>query len=170
MRILAVSDTHGDKLILEELLMQYPDCAAYFYAGDSELDADSSVFQTYQAVLGNMDWDDRFPKTLTKDVAGLRVFMTHGHYYGVRAGLTQLLDAGAAAGAQLIIYGHTHVALAQQHRGIVVVNPGSISQPRGPLAQLGGMYAVIDVDDEQIKVQFGTRQGMQPQLTQVFTR
>lgn len=170
MRILAVSDTHGDQQILEELHVLYPDCAAYFYAGDSELNATNKVFDTYQAVIGNMDYDPDFPKTLTTDVDGLRVFMTHGHYYDVRSGLDQLLDAGASAGAKLIIYGHTHVALAEQHRGIVVVNPGSISQPRGPLATLGGMYVVIDVDDQHITVQFGTRNGLQPQLTQIFDR
>ncbi|WP_155286428.1 YfcE family phosphodiesterase [Lacticaseibacillus zhaodongensis] len=170
MRIIAVSDTHGDELVLKEIVTEYPDCAAYFYAGDSELAANDAVFKTYQAVVGNMDFDQSFPKTLTADVAGFRVFMTHGHFYNVRVTLDKLLAAGQSAGAQLIIYGHTHVALAEEHAGVVIVNPGSISQPRGPLAKLGGTFAIIDVDAEQIKVQYASRTGIRPELTRVFDR
>ncbi len=170
MRIIAVSDTHGDKAVLKQIAEKYPDCAAYFYAGDSELMADDPVFTTYQAVVGNMDYDQSFPKTLTKDVDGLRVFMTHGHYYNVREMLDDLLAAGRKEGAQLIIYGHTHVALAEQHSGVVVVNPGSISQPRGPLADLGGTFAIIDVDPQHITVQYSTRKGLLPKMTRVFDR
>lgn len=168
MKILAVSDTHGDAQILKELLIQYPDLDGYFYAGDSELQSSDELFKTYQAVEGNMDWDTGFPMTLDTTIKGVNVFMTHGHKYGVGISLDRLVEAGREQGAQLIIYGHTHVALAEQHEGIVVVNPGSISQPRGALAKLGGTYALIEFKDGQATVEYGGRKGMFPKLTRTF--
>ncbi|WDF83403.1 metallophosphoesterase [Lacticaseibacillus pabuli] len=168
MKILAVSDTHGDAQILKELLIQYPDFDGYFYAGDSELQSSDDLFKTYQAVEGNMDWDTGFPMTIDVTVKGVNVFMTHGHKYGVGIGLDRLVAAGREQGAQLIIYGHTHVALAEQHEGIVVVNPGSISQPRGELANLGGTYALIEFKDGTATVEYGGRKGMLPQLNRTF--
>lgn len=67
MKILAVSDTHGDRAILETILKQQPDLDGYFYAGDSELPADDSLFQTYHAVEGNMDFDPNFPHECDND-------------------------------------------------------------------------------------------------------
>lgn len=170
MRLLVVSDTHGDDLILQELLVMYPNLAGYFYCGDSELSETNPLFKTYRAVVGNMDWDQNFPLTLTTTIEGTRIFMTHGHRFGVNFGLDDLVTAGQQAGAKLVFYGHTHVALAQQHQGMVVVNPGSISQPRGALRTTGGTYALIDVTPDAVTVQYGSRHGLLPELTQTFKR
>ncbi len=169
MRLLAVSDTHGNDLILQELLVQYPDLDGYFYAGDSELAYTNPLFQTYAAVLGNMDYDANFPKTVTRTIAGTTIFMTHGHLYGVGFDRSRLADAAREVGARIAIYGHTHVAAAEQHQGVVCINPGSISQPRGALRDLGGTYALIDVDGNKVTVQFASRRGIVPELTQVFS-
>ncbi|WP_127849515.1 YfcE family phosphodiesterase [Lacticaseibacillus hulanensis] len=169
MRILAVSDTHGDDLILQELLVQYPDMDGYFYAGDSELRYDNPLFKTYAAVRGNMDFDDNFPDTVTKTIAGTTIFMTHGHLYGVGFGMEKLVAAASAVNARVAIYGHTHVAKAEQHSGVVCINPGSISQPRGELRNLGGTYALIEVQGSQVTVQYASRKGIIPELTQVFS-
>ncbi|WP_054750870.1 YfcE family phosphodiesterase [Lacticaseibacillus thailandensis] len=163
MKILVASDTHGDDLILQELLTEYPHMDGYFYCGDSELRASNPLFQQWQAVQGNMDYDPDFPLTLTAHVAGHTIFMAHGHKYAVGWRRDELVAAGQAVGADVILYGHTHVALAEVHQGILVVNPGSISQPRGELASLGGMYAVVTVDDDGRRVEYGTRtQGIIP--------
>ena len=45
MKVLAVSDTHGDREILTALLKQQPHLDGYFYAGESELDYDDCLFQ-----------------------------------------------------------------------------------------------------------------------------
>ncbi len=55
MKILAVSDTHGDRDILAAILKQQPNLDGYFYAGDSELPANDPLFKIYRAVAGNID-------------------------------------------------------------------------------------------------------------------
>lgn len=169
MELVIVSDTHGDRAILESIQQQHPHADAYLYAGDSELAASDSIFETYQAVQGNMDFD-AFPMTRTIEVAGITVFMTHGHRFGVNFDLTQLIAAGQEVGAQLIVFGHTHQLGVERHDNMVVLNPGSISQPRGQFADIGGTYAVVTGDRHALNVQYLNRQSqVQPGLSRTFT-
>lgn len=171
MKIIAVSDTHGDKGILETILNQQPDADGYFYAGDSELTADDPIFTTYHAVLGNMDFDPEFPLKTTVKIDDATIFMTHGHRYGVNFHLDGLITAAQAVAADIVIYGHTHQLAAVQRAGMLIVNPGSISQPRGEFRSLGGTYAVIAGTTSQWTVQFLTRDGQPvPKLTRTFDR
>ena len=159
MKILAVSDTHGDREILATILKQQPQLDGYFYAGDSELPADDPLFETYRAVEGNMDFDPNFPMQLTATIDHTTIFMTHGHRFGVNFGLDKLVAAGEAAHAQLLIFGHTHQLGVEEHAGMIVLNPGSISQPRGQFANLGGTYATVTFTDDNVHVDFLKRDG-----------
>lgn len=159
MKLVVVSDTHGDAEILKTILKQQPDADGYFYCGDSELTANDPLFDTYQAVAGNMDDDPDFPLTVSQDFSGVRVWMTHGHRFNVNFTLAPLLAAGQAQQAQIILFGHTHQLGVFMEEQMLVLNPGSISQPRGQYARLGGTYAVITWDPTQYHVQYVTRDG-----------
>jgi len=54
------------------------------------------------------------------------------------------------AGAQILIFGHTHVPYVRRYPGGLVVNPGSVGQPRdgNPKAS----YAVMDTDGPQAEI------------------
>lgn len=171
MKILAVSDTHGDREILTALLKQQPHLDGYFYAGDSELAADDGLFQQYEAVEGNMDYDPNFPMQITTTIQGVTVFMAHGHRFGVNFGLDKLIAAGEGVHADLIIFGHTHQLGVEGHAGIVILNPGSISQPRGQFANLGGTYATVEFTADNVHVDFLKRDGaIVPELSRDFSR
>ncbi|KRK70326.1 YfcE family phosphodiesterase [Lacticaseibacillus nasuensis] len=175
MKILAVSDTHGDRAILSTILARHPALAGYFYAGDSELPASDDLFTQFAAVRGNMDADSGFPLTRTVPVAAAdvtaTVFLTHGHRYGVNFGLGELIAAGSEVHADLVIFGHTHQLGVEQHAGMVLLNPGSISQPRGEFARLGGTYAIVTLTATLVQVEFLTRDGqLVPSLTRKFSR
>ena len=63
---------------------------------------------------------------LVCSVGGVKIFMTHGHRYGVKAGDEALLAAAREQGAQIVLYGHTHRAVCRRETdGIWVMNPGS---------------------------------------------
>ncbi len=66
------------------------------------------------------------------DLGNHHVFLTHGHKYRVSWDNEKLLEAAAARGADIAIYGHTHVpeVVYDEDFNIWVVNPGSISLPR----------------------------------------
>ncbi len=74
------------------------------------------------------------------------MLLTHGHRYGCKAGTDQMKELARANGAGLVLYGHTHIPMIDEHSGIKAMNPGSISQPR----QEGHRptYLVITIEDD----------------------
>ena len=53
------------------------------------------------------------------------VFYTHGHMYGVKYDLDTLADAASARGAEVALFGHTHIPHAETRSGVFLFNPGS---------------------------------------------
>lgn len=158
MRLVVVSDSHGDRDILVQLQAHYQgQDVTFLHCGDSELRQDDAVFEQMTGVEGNMDWHDQFPDKVMLSIEQQRILMTHGHLYGVNFGLTNLLLAAQAEDANLIFYGHTHQLACATHEGILMLNPGSISQPRGQFQKIGGTYAVVDVSEQAYEVQYYNR-------------
>ena len=58
---------------------------------------------------------------------GVKIFYTHGHYYGVKSGLYTFACAARERGAQVALYGHTHNALEDYDDGLYLLNPGSLN-------------------------------------------
>lgn len=71
----------------------------------------------------------------------VKVFATHGHRYYVKSTMDSLLNAAHFSGAQLVLYGHTHIARIEYPAGMTVVNPGSSGLGSEP------SFAVIDISD-----------------------
>ncbi|MFD1421369.1 metallophosphoesterase [Lactiplantibacillus songbeiensis] len=158
MKCLVVSDSHGDRDILVRLLKAYQGKVdAFFHCGDSELQHDDPVFNEMAVVQGNMDFDDQLPDAVTKTVAGVTVYMTHGHLVGVNLSLDHLLANAQQQHAQLAFFGHTHQLGVERHAGTLLLNPGSISYPRGEFTRIGGTYAIVDTDGQTFDVQYYDR-------------
>lgn len=155
---LIISDTHGDRDILTKIFNHYRgQMKAIFYNGDSELPADDPIFKDVSTVIGNMDFDQGFAKEHHYQDSEIDIYQTHGHFYHTENDLNQLRERAALVGANVVTSGHTHQLGAEiiDHR--LFINPGSISLPKGPYANLGGTYAVLTVTPEQYTVQFYTR-------------
>ena len=50
-------------------------------------------------------------------------FYTHGHMYGVKYDLDTLTDAAAARGAEVALFGHTHIPHAEQRGKVFCSTP-----------------------------------------------
>ena len=60
----------------------------------------------------------------------------------MRFDTAMLAAAAREAGADLAVYGHTHIALYEQQGDVTVVNPGSVARPRDAAA---GSFMVISL-------------------------
>lgn len=106
------------------------------------------------AVRGNCDSeiDDtvlNFPMSAAYSIIlynNRRLFLTHGHIYGEN-------NMPKLKPGDVFLYGHTHVSKAEKKGDIFVVNPGSITFPKG-----NGInsYAVLEDDVISIKKLDGT--------------
>lgn len=173
MKCLVVSDSHGDREILESILAHNKNNVdAFFHCGDSELEANDSLFNVFNGVIGNMDFDMNFPEELVKVVDGETIYVSHGHLTGVKTNLLTLSLRAQSKNANFAFFGHTHeLGCEMTDDGMLILNPGSISLPRGQYRGLGGTYAIIEADAKFVRVTYFTRQHESvPELSSEFKR
>ena len=132
-RALIFSDSHGRLENLLDVLKQYPDVVAVFFLGDVEGDADrlrrSTPYPVYM-VRGNCDYSSDIPQELEIEFAGKKIVMAHGHRYLNYGGMDALKKWALMQGADIVMFGHTHIPFCEEEEGVTLLNPGSISKPR----------------------------------------
>ena len=150
MKIGLVSDSHGGTRDLD-LMLSRPetrDVRLWLFAGDVAMDAAYLDMVTPEdveviKVAGNNDWPGtNLPDYETLDIAGHTILLTHGHIFGVNFGRQKLAQAAKDVGADIAVYGHTHVAENTVIDGVMILNPGSIARPRD---ERNGSFMVMDL-------------------------
>ncbi|MDR3156559.1 MAG: YfcE family phosphodiesterase [Lactobacillales bacterium] len=153
--ILVISDSHGDRSIVEEVRDRYKGKVDFlFHNGDSEISPGDPLWKDFYVVGGNVDFSgfsDEHLVNVGKEVA----FQTHGHLFGVKFDMNHLWLAAYERGASISLFGHTHQIYCEQHKGILFLNPGSISYFRGHIREK--TYALLDFQDKITKVQYYNR-------------
>lgn len=133
MKIAVISDTHKIKKYIE-LSKKYIDGAdVLIHLGDNSEDIEELTMDfkgEVYGVRGNCDYINKYPNEQLLILGGKRIFITHGHIYGVKNGMMNILYKGEELGADIILFGHTHIALIEEYKGIIIMNPGSVSLPR----------------------------------------
>lgn len=158
MKIIVVSDNHGDQAILTEIVERYSNQGLkIFHCGDSELPANDPLLDRLVMVQGNMD-TAHFAEYQVVEVGDYRVLVTHGHKYNVNFDLLNLQLLAQQNQADICLFGHTHELMATKEAGLLIVNPGSISIPKGQYANLKGTYAIIDDQKGVLSVNYYNRQ------------
>ncbi|WP_245723075.1 metallophosphoesterase [Natribacillus halophilus] len=149
MQWLVVSDTHGDRDGLKMLRERHEqDVQAIFHCGDSELASDDPLLQSVYVVSGNTDLRGTFPEHEEPKIAGINIWMTHGHLYQVKNSNQLLQQTAVDKGVQLVLHGHSHFAGAYEKDGIIYVNPGSLTLPKKPRE---ATYAIITVENGEVQ-------------------
>lgn len=146
MKILVVSDTHGYNTNLFELLDKIRPIDMFIHCGDSDgIEDYIEEFTQCPVVMvrGNCDYCCPLHTDEIVDVAGHRIFVTHGHYYGVKSDLSKLLNKAKEVGADIALYGHSHIPELSYMYGIKAMNPGSLSLPRQPGRRC--TYGIIEI-------------------------
>ncbi|EMR05177.1 Phosphodiesterase yfcE [Bhargavaea cecembensis DSE10] len=149
-RIAVMSDSHGDTETVRHFLDRQSGSDHLIHCGDSELPAEDKLLEGMASVKGNCD-PDGLPEYRMLEAGELRVLVTHGHLDGVKSGMLPLRYRAEEAGADLVLFGHTHLYGAEVHDGILFVNPGSTHRP--PPGR-PATYAVIEEKAEGVSVRF----------------
>ncbi len=131
MKILIVSDSHGNDEILRELYKMYPNMDYYLHAGDSQ----SSLMAIYpfDSVLGNCDFYDF---DLVRKISTPKGYLLMRHY--PKYSKEEIKDV------KFFIHGHTHVARVIKENELYVICPGSVSLPRDGT---NGTYMIIEINE-----------------------
>lgn len=156
-KILVVSDSHGRKDILNELAERYLNKVDRFvHCGDSELSSTDLIWEIMTTVRGNCDYDYGLKDTFLFDMGDLTMVTVHGHHHGVKNSNKEMKEEAKRNGATIVFYGHSHIPVAEQEDGIIFINPGSISQPRGPIHEK--TYCILEIENNRLSVNYYTDQ------------
>lgn len=128
MKILILSDSHRSLEAMERAVRaELPDRIVHL--GDHVADADTLHARfpeiPLSSVPGNCDGPCARPYALLEDYEGVTLFMTHGHRFGVKRDLLHLSLAACEAGAQIALYGHTHVQRLDRADELTLLCPGA---------------------------------------------
>jgi putative phosphoesterase len=94
-------------------------------------------------VKGNCDFYSMAETELFLDFAGTKIYMTHGHQYGVKSGFDALIKRARQQRADLVLFGHTHQAIMRQENGLWLMNPGQIGRHDD---HVKASYGVVTID------------------------
>lgn len=135
MRIGITGDTHGSAQAIRRILQQTPPIELWLHTGDYAADAnrlhDATGIKTVR-VRGNCDLlDDGSLFDEYLEIEGYKIWLTHGHRYIERNVQADLGYWAKQLGQDIVVFGHTHVPMAEYYAETLLVNPGSPSRPRG---------------------------------------
>ncbi|MFZ5814280.1 MAG: YfcE family phosphodiesterase [Bacillota bacterium] len=136
LRIAVVSDSHGNFRNVGRMRTECGRLDWMLHAGDHLRDAARIAVNLgvdpsrVRAVVGNCDYPTTQPEELLLELEGVKLYMTHGHKHGVKSNLQRIHLRAQEVGARVAIFGHSHLATLADVGGVLLFNPGSISEPR----------------------------------------
>lgn len=178
MKLMFASDIHGSLPATEQILSLFAQSRAQWlvilgdvlnhgprnalpegYAPAQVAEKLNTVAQRIIAVRGNCDSEVdqmllHFPMTAPWQQVLLekcRLFLTHGHLFSPD-------NLPALTAGDVLVYGHTHIPVAEKRGEIYHFNPGSVSIPKGGYPASYGMLdentlRVIALNDQQVIAQ-----------------
>lgn len=145
-KIVVFSDSHGSSAgMLRAAHLHEAGADMFIHLGDGLSDIArlrSVTDKPIISVAGNCDGmymslsGDKTPQTCTIDAGGITLFICHGHTLGVKYSLEAIESEARAKGADIALFGHTHLPFQKYSRSeeddssLYLFNPGSISLPR----------------------------------------
>ncbi len=136
MKILLVSDSHGDERVLKDLLKAYPQMDYYLHAGDSGLDRDT--LYPFESVKGNTDY---YPFDNL-----LRIYTPLGYLLiKHKPGFT----SEQIKNNKFLVNGHTHQYSFYVEQNKVFLNPGSLTLPRD---KTNGTFMIMNIEIEKASI------------------
>ena len=160
MEILVLSDSHGRQNKIEEAVrvqIKKPDAVIFLGDGQRDIEyADIGDIPLYR-ISGNCDFggmfgSDNAMETQTVEIGGKRIFITHGHRFGVKSTLTPLLSEAVSRDADIVLFGHTHekcegLLTDDNELGLKIKKPLYIMNP-GSIGSYPYDFGVITIDRE----------------------
>lgn len=147
MKILVVSDTHRKNDNYLNVVQKEVKLDMVIHLGDvegSEYTIQSAVDCPVEIIAGNNDFFSNLPTEKTLQVGKFRVMIAHGHQYYINMGNEMIKKEALAQGADIVMYGHTHKPVIDMTKGIIAINPGSLSYPRQENRKPS--YIIMEID------------------------
>lgn len=169
MKLIVFSDSHGRTDLLRRAAEAHfadPDTAGVVHLGDGI--EDLSFIDTGRLPLwrvrGNFEdcmysfasRCDAPPRELIFELGGYRIMIMHGHRFGVKNGYERAAGYAAEQGADLLMFGHTHIMFesyipaGETLNGVTLQKPLYLFNPGTAGTGLHRSYGVVELRPEGI--------------------
>lgn len=149
MRVLVISDTHGDTLRAFTAHTRSEPVDTVIHLGDGSTDADvlrDILDIPVINVAGNCDPGSNAPRERVWECEGKKLLLSHGDAYQVKSGLARIRQRAGETGADAVLFGHTHQSLHENIDGLLLINPGTLAQHAHRRS-----YAVLEITAAAIR-------------------
>ena len=150
MKIGIISDTHGhvpnavhDALAGADHILHAGD------VGPMEVITELESIAPVSAVLGNTDYSIQLPQTHIQSFVSQKFLVHHIVDLPVPSQLVRVAIADEQP--NVVVFGHTHMPYNEHHDGVLFLNPGSASNPRGDSAP---SVAIVECNESSLIVKF----------------
>lgn len=146
MKIVVVSDSHGNKSRLDEIVLANQDADLYWHLGDYELP--EYLMSPFMLIKGNCDFFADSPLVKDLVINGVKFHLEHGNKINYK----NLKEYVTSLNTDVFLFGHLHKKINIKINNTLLINPGSISKPRDDNKY---SYVVITFKDKSdLKVTF----------------
>ena len=150
MKILILSDSHGQRYRMTDIIARHKDASAIVFLGDGERDFELALAENYidicgnesleiLQVCGNCDLMSNEPAVIIHEFAGTRFLITHGFAQHVKRDLDRLEEEMSAKQCRVALFGHTHMSCLKQSGNLFMFNPGAV---------VNGSYGIITIGND----------------------
>ena len=154
MRAIVLSDSHNNTASCERAIAAIGEknIDLIIHLGDIARDVDylESLYYPIKvaSVVGNNDFMYHGDHEKVIEFDGHKIFICHGHTLGVNYGTEKLETAARQKGCVAALFGHTHQPLLKKcDDGLIILNPGSVSRPRGSSPS----FAILESENGELK-------------------
>lgn len=148
MKILVLSDSHGDLKTLKKAADKYSRNADIIvHCGDGTKGDVEFLKENYKnsmiiAVKGNCDFGSSLNNYEKINIEGKNILITHSHLQNTKFTLVNLSYKALEENCDMVFFGHTHIPTDQTFGDVRLINPGSCSG-------WNGSCAVVEIDQKQ---------------------
>lgn len=147
MKFIVTSDSHGEFMAMRDIILKHNNADVIIFCGDGSKDIDEIRYTFPEkmviSVRGNCDWYCDNPDVQEITLCGRKIFITHGHIFGVKQGYQRIIQRGQSINADIVLFGHTHQQFSSFEGNMLLLNPGSIGHKQ---------YSTIEIDENSGKI------------------
>ena len=165
MKFVVISDVHGRSDLVDKAMSLHRDRDGALFLGDGIRDINVDRLceggRLFGGVRGNCDFfrmyeqDRDFPEELFLRLGEYNVLIMHGHTHSVKSGVENAASYASQRGADILLYGHTHIPTERYYpqnaciggyaigKPLWVMNPGSIYEHSYGLLQIKNGQVLI---------------------------
>jgi len=146
MKIIVVSDSHGDTVLLSKVTEKENDADVYIHCGDYCLP--DYMMNMWRYVAGNCDWSSEAPLQIELETPLGKIHVEHGNSLKMKINFYNYVKNTKA---YIFLSGHTHYKNASKIGDTYYFNPGSLTHPHDDNF---GSYLVLKIDEKNKTLEY----------------